>query len=586
MKSSIAVTLAVIGIFGAATAAAADDKIVWVEYPESGVVLGQGYDLLEDRPATGTCVDFVPVQDPSQSMQYRFDEVTSNTQVQSVTNISASGSMKMAVLKATAKLSFLSDEKFKLETQKFLLSANVINSALFAAPSVDFKKGGEVVGGKTKENPAGKDYSDSSKMVLKSDASIFDAERCGQGYVGAIVSGASLDAFLTMSKSDAESLADIKGSLEADIGGIFQVSGSFGQKQTSSSIQQNTSVSVFKTGGQGSQIAYDLAGLKAAVAAMPLEAATTPKPIKIAIVPYQMLDKIPSQQTYSAELFSQAVAAYFLVSDVFQNTGSAIDSYQKFSEAATAKQPLFRKDLHTYVDLNGRAMKSANQLSQILVMCQAAMVKANKSLNDSDAKSNAAHAQLLATKVGVDPEHEKRPPWLRAVTMAQGSSVDEKFIDAVRVLTTSVAAGQTDDDTKQLRECGSNEPGTFLGLAIDDAISLAAEELSDRPIYWADLDIYQKEMLRPIAAEVGLTKTVAELTKEAAPILTTYSADYRTQKMLRDICGKSFAHPICGVNIASFVTSAAPKIVEGDFKPLQLAQDVMNEEKTAGTSTP
>src|SRR5690606_20915319 len=109
--------------------------------PQAGVVLGQGYNLLTDSPSTGTCVNFRAVQDPSQQISYTFDEVTSKTETMSKLDISASGSLKMAILNASASLNFLTQEEFDVDTKKFLLTANVVNSALFAAPSYDYKLG-------------------------------------------------------------------------------------------------------------------------------------------------------------------------------------------------------------------------------------------------------------------------------------------------------------------------------------------------------------------------------------------------------------------------------------------------------------
>ena len=424
-----------------ATQAFAADQMVWTEYPEFGVALGQGYNLLEDRPATGTCVDFVPVQDPSQSVQYRFDEVTSNTDVRSVTNISASGSMKMAILKATARLSFLSDESFKLDTQKFLLTANVANSSLFAAPSIDFKKAGEVVGQAPKDGSPGKDYSMNTKIKLKDGNDNLNSEKCGQGFVAAIISGASLDAFLTMTKSDAESLSTISGGLEANIGGVFSVNGDFSQKQTSSKIQANTSVSVFKSGGSGGQIAYDLAGLKAAVAGMPVEAATTPKPIRIAILPYTFLDKAPEAKSYSAMLVEQAVAAYFLLTDVFHNTQSVIDSYQHFSEYAAPGQPLYIKQtLKSYVDLNARSLLAANRLSKVLSLCQEQLIATNRTLANlpNDIAESAAQ-DLAAGAIGVVPSQENKRHEIGQIpdVASIGPRVDDLFAKAESSLSTS-----------------------------------------------------------------------------------------------------------------------------------------------------
>lgn len=540
--------------------------------------MGQGYNLLEDRPSTGTCVNFVQIQDPSQSVQYKFDEVTSNTQVQSITNISASGSMKMAILKATARLSFLSDESFKTDTQKFLLSANVINSSLFAAPSADFKKGGEVV------RPAGLqasqqiEYLTRSKISMKDETDALNVEKCGQGFVAAIVSGASLDAFLTMTKTNANSLAEIKGGLEADIGGIFTVSGNFQQKQTSAAIQQNTSVSVYKTGGTSTNIAYDLAGLKATVAAMPLEAATSPKPIRIAVLPYEYLDSMPAKKTYTAALYGQAVAAFFLAKDVFQRTANVIDKYERLSEEPRAQQPMYLKDISHYLELNARAMKRTNQLSTILQSCQEDVSEANRALWPSNSNGAAQTSGVSFVQAfGVTPSNEGQQRMGGFRPNGTPDTTDKEFaaFSAAVASKHEADAFRLDPHSTNVGDaCNPNKNGAYLDLAVNDSIELATEEISTRPIFWSDLGPKYTEELKPLVEQIGGTDTVAEMTNRARPVLVEYNRLHRASRMLREVCGKSFSLPLCSINHQDFLERSDLSLAEGDLKFTQMKFEV------------
>ena len=288
----------------------ANEQITWMEYPEAGVVIGQGYNLLEHKPTHGTCVTFVPIQDPSQEISYRFQEVTSTTDIRSQLNISASGSLQMAILNASARLNFLSDETFHLDTKKFLLRATVTNSSLFAAPSVGFKKGVLILGS---DSPAAQYVSDHrfGSIELSQVEDRFNTSKCGHGFVAAIISGAEIDAFLTWNRTDANSLANITGGVEANIAEIFSVRGSLESRQQSQSIKESTSVSVFKVGGSSGKIAYDLDGLKSSLNQLAIEASTLPKPIRIGVLPYSSLSSDPVASNIQAEVFQDAVAAYF-----------------------------------------------------------------------------------------------------------------------------------------------------------------------------------------------------------------------------------------------------------------------------------
>ncbi len=517
------------------TAEAQDREAVWVEYPVSGAVLGQGYNLLDGRPTYGSCVNFIPVQDPAQVVQYKFEHVKSQTEVFSSTDISASGSLKMALVTASAKLSFLSEEKFDLKTEKFLLTASVTNSALYAAPSLGFKKGLKVPSPALSSKDLAslndefnKKYITYTQIEFKDDPgnSEENVDKCGHGFVGAIEGGASVDAFLTFTKSDAEALSNVKASLQADIGGIFKVSGSLKQKQTSKNAQENASASVFKTGGSEGAFAFDIQTLKESLKSLPMDAARNPKPMRMRIVPYGLLNKVKfGKDSLTAAKLKEGVSAFFLLKDVFQKTEAVINerfNYNKKVEAVGVKVPIpiYEQDqIDKYVALNNQSLNKMHALKNLLSTCFEKLKNENKSFGEPKGLGADGAAAPALVPVG-----QRIEAFLKGLK--------DKKDDCMRL------GGRT----------------TLLDQLIDDAIKLTAMEIKNRPIYWLELD---EETKFEIEGFIDGFPLPVDFTAKSADVIISYNKNYRVFQLIRAICKRKIENPLCSVDFKSFSTDAS-----------------------------
>lgn len=602
-------------IFGG-IASAQDDDIIWIDYPEEGAVLGQGYDLLNGRVTLGRCVDFVPVQDPSQVITYKFEEVNSTTEVVSKTQISASGSMKMAIVKASARLSFLSDEKFTLNTSKFLLSAEVTNSALFAAPALGLKKGANIAVpfAASKEQPninhltpyLGK----FSVAPRGNEPTVFkDVKLCGQGYVAAIVSGAAVDAFLTMSKSNAEALADIKGGLEADIAGVFKVSGSFEQQQSSKEVQDSTSVSVFRYGGATGDIAYDLPSLKESLKSLVTDAASQPKPVRIGIVPYKRIstDLI---RTIKADDYSEAISAYFLAKDIMGRTSQTLTVLgevppQPGEQRVPGRRPIYYlKDLMQYDELFTKAQRHASRVSTMLSFCRQDSAETNDAQNDtpdvaavvkrtfSSSEGDDAAAIFGARSTGSLVTDENAQKF-------SGDDLDEEslgkvFEENMKVLKQPLPGK---DDTEfatevelRLKACrqsydSDKSTGSYLSVAGQYSVKLLQDELQLRPLYWGELGQRYRELVAGALDKKAVTEgtSVEELTtNQISSVTKTYFEEYhvlfRASQARRDICVSDLTHPVC-LTDTEWSKKSVPDYGLIEFDAQQLLRETGSEPK-------
>ena len=513
------------------------EDMVWLDYPESGVVLGQGYNLLEDKASYGTCVDFIPVQDPSQFISFNFDEVNSHSEVISKTNISASGSMKMAILNASARLKFLSNETFKLDTTTFYLNAEVTNSSLFAAPSIPFKRGVSIpqpLGGNT--NIDWKDKSKSLNGKIKIDPiDVRNYQKCGHGFVAAIISGAAVDSFLSFSKSDANAISDINGGLKADIAGIFKVSGSFEQRQESTKRQDRTKISLFRYGGESGGIAYDLAGLKDSIKNLTQDAVEAPKPIRIGVLPYRSLDTHKDlNEPYSAFEYTHAINAYFLARDVFEKTSEAI---QVLSEIPIHPQDresdipiVIAKNITHYIDLNDRSMALAGRISNALRRCQEVTTRFNEELQVSPEEESHTSSNKSISDA----------PKLRRFPL---DKIDTDENAPYGALTKILSDSSDSTLNERFAACKPDDNEGYFSVAVQQALQIAAEELSIRPIYGNDLGVRLETELKDKVLNVQgspATRQTAYL-----DILKTYTINYRADQFRRSICSFDFTHPIC-----------------------------------------
>lgn len=583
------------------------DDLIWIDYPEQGVVLGQGYNLVTDEPTQGVCVDFVPVQDPSQEVSYRFEEVTTHSTINSSSRIHASGSLKMALVKASAKLDFYSKENFSIDTTKFLLTADITNSALFAGASFAYKQGAGLANVASIPEALRKGATDS---ILRAAAPANAAENvgvkfknaalrnnikhCGQGYVAAIVSGAEVDAFLTFSKSDAEAVAEIKAGIKATMGGVFSASGSFAQNQQAIERNERTEVNVYRSGGRATAFAYTVDALRTSLQQLPVDAAAHPKPIRIAILPYSKLDDSPLSGGLVAADLLDGIAAFFLVRDVVEESNSIAEWYRGYTEdqlgsaatdsAVARNVPIFLHPLDTYIALYDDALALNRELSAALRLCQVELQEANRlqdalraalstpegAAKDGDFIVGPGSVRELAAqqRLAVNGTDPFVPVTTKAVATDRSDAVRMAFFDTFARSSNEVTlmartegalrneAPETLDseDLKillaaslsRLQQCNSDSD--FMSAAIDDAIGLTQDFLAKKPIFWTELGRhYQERIWRLFPTQSYPTdQTSWETVELIEDELQNYHKNMKSKRFRRDLCGRDLNHPVCG----------------------------------------
>jgi hypothetical protein len=260
-----------------------------VEAPEV-VELGWGWSQARGEPVPTVCVVFEPVQRKAQSSDITIKEVRDSYSLSKAMNVSASVSVKAIGYEASGKASFAKNSSVSSTSVSFLVNAEVLNSAMFAAPPA--AKGGRAVR-----------LTEAAAAMAKRDIERFQ-ETCGEGYVSSTVDGARaylLATTETTSKTERESMkASVKGSgwgvkVEAAASGSSET-GTENLTRTLTFIQQGGAADL-DADDPASEIRTKLPkDAKAAIARiedLAYAAAQAGKVFEISITPYQVLENFP-----------------------------------------------------------------------------------------------------------------------------------------------------------------------------------------------------------------------------------------------------------------------------------------------------
>ena len=306
----------------------ARETIVWLPYPDDGIVLGQGFDLLTNKKTPGVCVDFIPVEDPGLETSYHLSTLNSFSDVLSSMNISASGALDMStVLKASAKLGFAKRIRTTRTNAKYLFSANIQRGVLYTSPTLSSKLG-------ARHPTANRELTNQiAAITLRNElpnSELDLATLCGHGFVSAIVTGIQLNAAIDTSAADAKSASTFSGSLDLDVlGGLISAKGSVtGESSEVKSLNKLTFDS-FIMGGEKYILPQNIPELNDFIRKLPKLADKHPRAIEIAVTPYSTLlttdDNGEGQVFQNASTLRPLVYAFFAVREARQRVSDVLN---------------------------------------------------------------------------------------------------------------------------------------------------------------------------------------------------------------------------------------------------------------------
>ena len=260
-----------------------------VEAPEV-VELGWGWSQARGEPVPTVCVVFEPVHRSAQSSDITIKEVRDGYSLSKAMNVSASVSVKAIGYEASGKASFAKNSSVSSTSVSFLVNAEVLNSATFAAPPAS--SGGRAVR-----------LTDTAAAMAKRDIQRFQ-ETCGEGYVSSTVGGARaylLATTETTSKTQRESMkASVKGSgwgvkVDAAASGSSE-SGTENLTRTLTFMQQGGAADLDADDPKSearTKLPKDAKAAIDRIKDLAYAAAQAGKIFEISITPYQVLENFP-----------------------------------------------------------------------------------------------------------------------------------------------------------------------------------------------------------------------------------------------------------------------------------------------------
>jgi hypothetical protein len=179
---------------------------VTVNYPETGVDVGWGWDSEEGIPQPNVCIEYSIEEDKGQTKYMTMTEVTDTREVMQSMNVSAAASVKSIAYKASGGAKFAKNSKINSSNSNFVLNVSVDNGVRYATP---LKAGsrGEIIDPQTR-----KSQPDAGAIRLTPKALGLAQQRdlthflnfCGDAYVAALYGGARLTAVITVTNSNKE----------------------------------------------------------------------------------------------------------------------------------------------------------------------------------------------------------------------------------------------------------------------------------------------------------------------------------------------------------------------------------------------
>jgi len=262
-----------------------------VEAPEV-VELGWGWSQARSAPIPTSCIEFELSQRDAQTSNISIEEISDSYSLAKSMNVSASISVRAMGASVDGKASFAKSSKVSSTSTSYLVTAEVLNSARYAAPA----KRGE---------PRAIRLADWAEKLAKEDYDRFQ-KICGEGYVGAAIDGARAYLLSVVETKTKTERATMRSSVSGS-GWGQKASAAAGTDENSESASYNRNVTFYQQGGSASapaeqsDLPENAEEAIARIKKLATAAATAGKTFEIEIFPYAILSNFPEDRNSFAE---------------------------------------------------------------------------------------------------------------------------------------------------------------------------------------------------------------------------------------------------------------------------------------------
>ncbi len=282
-----------------------------VDYPDTGVDLGWGWDSELGVPKPTVCIEFGIANDKGQTKRLSVSEVSDSYEVMKSMGLSAAASVKTIGYQVSGKASFAKDTKVSGYSSNFVMRASVDNGVRYAAPISENIRASD-----SNENTA--QQADSGSIRLTNQALKLAQRRdlnaftnvCGDSFVSALYGGAELTGVVSIKTSSRQESEKASASFSGSGWGV-DVSGKATSSALSDFKSEQMSLSFFQIGGSRDKIPASKEDFLAKLDTLSAEADDAPKFYRVALLPYTALENWPEKEIFVATAELDQLASYW-----------------------------------------------------------------------------------------------------------------------------------------------------------------------------------------------------------------------------------------------------------------------------------
>ncbi|WP_316366867.1 hypothetical protein [Candidatus Thiodiazotropha sp. CDECU1] len=269
---------------------------VSVNYPETGVDVGWGWDSDEGIPQPNVCIEYSIEEDQGQTKYMTMSEISDSRELMQSMNVSAAASVKTIAYSASGSAKFAKNTKINSFSSNFVLNVSVDNGVRYATPLMPGSRG------EIKDPETRKTLPDAGSIRLTSEALRLAKKRdltsflnyCGDSYVAALYGGARLTALITVKTNSKKERQDASASFSGSGWGVNVKASASGTK-VGSIESKNVSMRFYQSGGRKDEIPATKGDLLGKLKTITTEASDYPAYYRVTLMPYTALANWPEK---------------------------------------------------------------------------------------------------------------------------------------------------------------------------------------------------------------------------------------------------------------------------------------------------
>ncbi|MEW8336272.1 MAG: hypothetical protein AB2558_17780 [Candidatus Thiodiazotropha sp.] len=269
---------------------------VSVNYPETGVDVGWGWDSEEGVPQPNVCIEYSIEEDKGQTKYMTMTEVSDSRELMQSMNISAAASVKTIAYQASGSAKFAKNTKINSFSSNFVLNVSVDNGVRYATPLLPGSRG------EIKDPETRKTLPDAGSIRLTSEALRLAKKRdltaflnlCGDSYVAALYGGARLTAVITVATSSKQEKTQASTNFSGSGWGVSLKASAKGESVGSISNERIT-MRFHQSGGRKDKIPATKGDLLEKLDSLTTEASDYPAYYRLTLMPYTALANWPER---------------------------------------------------------------------------------------------------------------------------------------------------------------------------------------------------------------------------------------------------------------------------------------------------